>query len=73
MAERVYPVIIQEGEDGKYVATCPAFEGCFSQGETPRQALDNIREAITLCLEEMRERGESVPSPATTFLTEVSV
>ena len=73
MDERVFPVIIQEGEDGKYIASCPAIEGCFSQGDSVADARANIREAIALCLEDMRERGDPPPHPSATFLTDVTV
>ena len=73
MTQRNFPVIIQEGEDGKYVASCPAIEGCFSQGDSVPEALKNIREAIALCLEDMAERGEDLPEATTTFLTEITV
>ncbi len=58
----VYPVIIREGEDGQYVASCPAIEGCHSQGATLPEAFDNIREAIALCLEVIRDEGVEPPS-----------
>ncbi len=73
MSERAYPVVVQEGEDGKYVASCPVIEGCFSQGNTVNEAADNLREAIALCLEEMAARGERAPEATKTFLTEVTV
>lgn len=44
-------VIIEEGEDGYFVARVPALKGCWSQGKTKEQALQNIREAIDLYLE----------------------
>jgi predicted RNase H-like HicB family nuclease len=44
-------VVIETGEDGYYVARVPALKGCWSQGKTREQALDNIREAIDLYLE----------------------
>lgn len=46
------PVVIQEDEAGGYWASCPVFQGCYSQGETLDEALRNIREAILLCQEE---------------------
>ena len=45
------PVILWPGEDGWIVAECPVIPGCISQGQTRQEALDNIREAIELCLE----------------------
>jgi predicted RNase H-like HicB family nuclease len=44
-------VILERGEDGYYVAHCPALKSCWSQGKTRREALRNIREAIELYLE----------------------
>ena len=48
---KTFPVIIEEDKNG-YVISCPAFEGCYSQGKTIEEALDNIKEAIELCLED---------------------
>ena len=44
-------VIVQEGEDGYFVAHCPALKSCWSQGRTREEALQNIREAVELYLE----------------------
>jgi predicted RNase H-like HicB family nuclease len=44
-------VIVEPGEDGYYVAHVPALKGCWSQGKTREEALQNIREAIDLYLE----------------------
>ena len=44
-------VIVERGEDGYYVAHCPALKSCWSQGKTREEALHNIREAIALYLE----------------------
>jgi len=63
----IYPVVIREGESGKYVVTCPSIEGCYSQGGTIPDALANIKEAIALCLEVMTERGDPWPLATTTL------
>lgn len=44
-------VVIEQGEDGYFVAHCPALKSCWSQGKTREEALNNIREAIELYLE----------------------
>ena len=44
-------VVIEHGEDGYFVAHCPALKSCWSQGKTREEALLNIREAIALFLE----------------------
>jgi len=52
-------VIIEKGEDGYFVARVPSLRGCWSQGQTREEALENIREAIDLYLEP--EPGEFTP------------
>lgn len=47
----VIKVSIRKGEEGYYVARCPALKSCWSQGRTRKEALTNIREAIALYLE----------------------
>jgi len=55
------PVILTPGEDGYIVAECPVIPGCISQGRTREEALQNIREAIELCLENRLSEGWSLP------------
>ncbi len=49
-------VVIEEDEEvGGYVVSCPSLPGCFSQGDTIEEALENIKEAIQACLESLGE------------------
>jgi predicted RNase H-like HicB family nuclease len=50
-------VTLDRDEDGVWVAECPTIPGCVSQGATREETLQNIREAIKLCLEVRAERG----------------
>jgi len=52
-----FKVLITNGEDGWYIAECPALPGCVSQGKTVDQALENIKDAIQGCLEVRNERA----------------
>lgn len=52
-------VILSSGEDGQFVAECPALPGCISEGKTKEEALENIKEAIDLCREVRRDMGLS--------------
>jgi predicted RNase H-like HicB family nuclease len=52
-----FNVTIDRDEDGVWVVECPAIPGCVSQGATREEALENIQEAIRLCLEVRAERG----------------
>ncbi|HPO12316.1 MAG TPA: type II toxin-antitoxin system HicB family antitoxin [Candidatus Hydrogenedentes bacterium] len=51
------PIDIDRDEDGKWVVECPSIPGCVSQGDTKEEAMENIHEAIQLCLEVRAERG----------------
>lgn len=44
-------VVVERGEDGYFVAHCPALKSCWSQGKTREDALINVSEAIALYLE----------------------
>ena len=46
-----FTIVIEEGEDGWYIATVPDIPGCYTQGKTIAQVLDRIKEAIEVCLE----------------------
>jgi predicted RNase H-like HicB family nuclease len=56
-----YRVIIEQDEDGVFVAEVPSLPGCVSQGRTSDEALSNIRRAIAGYLESLRARDEPVP------------
>jgi predicted RNase H-like HicB family nuclease len=47
----IFKVVLTQGEDGYYSATCPSLKSCWSQGRTEEEALENIREAVELYLE----------------------
>ena len=51
-----FRVIIKEGENGYFVASCPSLKSCWSQGKTREEALANIQEAIELYLRPSRTR-----------------
>ena len=50
-------VTMDRDEDGVWVVECPAIPGCISQGGSKQEALENIKEAIQLCLEVRAEQG----------------
>jgi len=52
-----FTVTLDRDEDGVWVVECPSIPGCVSQGETKEKALENIKEAIQLCLEVRLEQG----------------
>lgn len=52
-----YRVIIEQDEDGVFVASVPAIQGCHTQGDTYEKVLEHIEEAIMVCLEAREARG----------------
>lgn len=46
-----YDVVIEQDETGAFIADVPVLLGCHSWGETKKEALENVREAIMLYLE----------------------
>jgi len=62
-----FKVMLEEDEEvGGYIVSCPALPGCHSQGETKKEALKNIREAIQVCLESLSndvvKKARSMPT-----------
>ena len=50
-------VIIEQDEDGYFVAEVPAMPGCLSQGRTKTEAIENIKEAIAAWMEVMESKA----------------
>jgi len=50
-----FNVIIEQDEDGIFVATVPEIDGCYTQGKTIQEVLERIKEAIEVCLEADKE------------------
>ena len=68
-----FKVVLEPDPNGGYVISCPSLPGCYSQGETIEEALANIKEAIELCLEDMKAHHESLPDPSRTLIGSVMV
>lgn len=66
-----YRVLIEQDEDGVYVAEVPALPGCISQGQTRSEALENIKEAIAGYVESLQSHGDPVPPSITEEVVEV--
>jgi predicted RNase H-like HicB family nuclease len=66
-----YRVLVEQDEDGVFVAEVPSLPGCISQGNTRDEATENIKEAIALYLESLQAHDEAVPPPITEELVEV--
>lgn len=68
-----YTVIVHTAEEGGYWVEVPALPGCFSQGETIDEAMKNVREAIELHVESLKEDGQQIPQDAGFVIGRVEV
>ena len=56
-----YQVKLKQGEEG-YAIWCPGLPGCWSQGETEEEAMENIKDAIQTYLETVEELNKDAES-----------
>lgn len=67
-----FTVVVEQDEEG-YFAFCPELQGCYTQGRTYEEALENIKEAIRLHVEDRLESGEEIPQVVSVSLTSLEV
>lgn len=72
MKRTMFPVVIEGDADG-YFASCPALQGCYTQGDTYEEALENIRDAVRLHIEDRLASGEEIPVPKLVSLSTIEV
>lgn len=68
-----YTVIIHKDEESGYWVEVPALPGCFSQGETIEEVLQNVQEAIALHLEVLAEEGQEAPRDEKWLITRIPI
>jgi len=67
-----FKVILEKEKDGGFSVYAPTLPGCASQGETEKEAMENIKEAIDLYVESLKE--DRLPVPKQDFvLKEVEI
>lgn len=71
-AEMKFNVVLEKAEEGGYNVTVPALDGCFTEGDTVEEALENAKEAITCYLEGLEKLNE-IKSKPDVVLKEVEV
>lgn len=65
-------VVIEQDEDGVFVAECPSLPGCVSQGKTRAEALANIKDAANGYIESLKKHREPIPPPIEEEVVEIS-
>jgi predicted RNase H-like HicB family nuclease len=68
-----YRVLIEQDEDGVFVAECPSLRGCVSKGKTRKEAIENIQDAIHGYLESLEKHNEPIPPPIDEEIVEVAL
>jgi predicted RNase H-like HicB family nuclease len=58
-----YAVIVEQADDGGYGAWAPDLPGCVALGDTIEECLAEMRDAINLYVDVLRERGDEIPQP----------
>ena len=65
-------VIIEKDKDG-YFAYCPELPGCYTQGDSFEESLENIKDAVKLYIEDMIESGEEIPKFEAITISQIEV
>lgn len=72
MKKITLPVVIEKDEEG-YFAYCPSLQGCYSQADSYEEIIENIKDAISLHIEDCIANGEELPQIEHISLTSVEV
>lgn len=67
-----FNIILEPAEEGGYNVSVPALDGCFTQGDTEQEAVENAHEAI-LCYLEGLEKLNQIKSRPGVILQELEV
>lgn len=62
------PIVIEGDADG-YFVSCPALQGCYSQGDAYEEAIENIKDAVRLHIEDRIADGEEIPQVSVSLST----
>lgn len=73
MKEFEFTVVIERDEDGRYLAICPALQGCYTEGETEAEARLLIEDAIRIHVQDRIETGEPIYSEVAAAKVRVAV
>lgn len=68
-----YAVVIHPADEGGYWAEVPALPGCYGQGETMEEVLEDTRQAIVSRIEALREDGQPVPTESGLVVTTITL
>ncbi len=67
-----YRILIEQDKDGVFIAECPSLPGCVSQGNTRKEVICNIHDAINGYLESLKKHNEPIPPSIQEEIIEVA-
>ena len=67
-----FRILLEQDEDGVFVAECHSLPGCISQGKTRQEAIKNIKDAIDGYVTSLKKHNEPIPFPIEEEVVEVS-
>ena len=73
MAQYKFTVVIEHDEDRVYVASVPALQGCYTEGETEEEARQLIEDAIRLHIESRLARNEPISEEVRSHKVRIAV
>ena len=73
MKEYEFTIVIERDEDGRFLAICPALQGCYTEGETEQEARSLIEDAIRLHVQDRLEAGEPIHEEVGSLKVRVAV
>ena len=68
-----YRILIEQDENGIFVAECPSLPGCVSQGNTREEAITSIRDAIGGYIESLERHKDPIPPSINEEVIDIAV
>ncbi len=68
-----FRIVIEQDEDGKFIASCPTLPGCISDGDTRDEAIINMKDAMEGYLTSVQKSGDPLPLPISEEIVDVNV
>ncbi len=67
------PVVVEKDEDGSFFCYAPSLQGCCTSGKNLNEALINIKDAISLYLQVLKEEQRNLPNRVPVSLTSLEI
>jgi antitoxin HicB len=64
---RTYRILLTKEPEGGFTASVPTLPGCITFGKSVDEAIEMVREAISLYIESLQAHGEPVPDDQNTL------